>query len=132
MQASNADEDVESFQRKLDTLLVNFRSETLSEFMRTKKQVLQDQSQVIDAERRRCNTLIGVKQNEIEQLKEGLAAKTKLAEDLQTRCEAMSFWSGKSKMLLRIKLLQHRAFSALKDYRDFKKHSKRVLENRLR
>ena len=54
--------------------------------MRTKKQVLQDQSQVIDAERRRCNTLIGVKQNEIEQLKEGLAAKTKLAEDLQTRC----------------------------------------------
>ena len=61
MQAANADEDVESFQRKLDTLLVNFRSETLSEFMRTKKQVLQDQSQVIDAERRRCNTLIGVK-----------------------------------------------------------------------
>ena len=44
----------------------------------------------------------------------------------------MSFWSGKSKMLLRIKILQHRAFSALKHYRDFKKHSKRVLDNRLR
>jgi hypothetical protein len=29
---------------------------------------------------------------------------------LQTRCEAMSFWAGKSKMLLRIKLLEHRAF----------------------
>lgn len=31
------DEDVESFQRKLDTLIVNFRSETMSEFMKTKK-----------------------------------------------------------------------------------------------
>jgi hypothetical protein len=57
---------------------------------------------------------------------------TKLAEDLQKRYEAMSFWSGMSKMLLRIKLLQHRAFPALKDYRDFKKHSKRVLEISLR
>jgi hypothetical protein len=46
-----------------------------------------------------------VKQNEIEQLKEGLASKTKLSEDLQTRCEAMSFWAGKSKTMLRIKLL---------------------------
>ena len=36
------DEDVESFQRKLDTLIINFRSETLNEFVRTKKQVLSD------------------------------------------------------------------------------------------
>lgn len=57
----SADEDVESFQRKLDTLIVNFRSETMSEFLRTKRQVLQDQAQTIDAERRRCNTLLGVK-----------------------------------------------------------------------
>ena len=42
-------------------MIVNFRSETISEFMRTKKQVLQDQAQTIDAERRRCNTLLGVK-----------------------------------------------------------------------
>lgn len=55
------DEDTESFQRKLDTMIVNFRSETLSEFMKTKKQVLTDQAQTIDAERRRCNTLLGVK-----------------------------------------------------------------------
>jgi hypothetical protein len=46
-----------------------------------------------------------VKQNEIEQLKESLGLKTKLAEDLNTRCEGMAFWAGKSKMLLRIKLL---------------------------
>ncbi len=35
--ASITDEDVEGFQKKLDTLILNFRSETLSEFMRTKK-----------------------------------------------------------------------------------------------
>lgn len=64
--ASLTDEDVEQFQKKLDTLIINFRSETLGEFMRTKKQVVNDQASAIDAERRRCNTLLGVKQNEIE------------------------------------------------------------------
>jgi len=40
MQSTNAltvDEDVEGFQRKLDSMIVNFRSETMQEFMRTKK-----------------------------------------------------------------------------------------------
>ena len=44
----------------------------------------------------------------------------------------MAFWAGKSKTLLRIKLLQHEAFDGLRKYRDFKKHSKLVLEHRLR
>lgn len=35
--AGNNDEDVEAFQRRLDTLIVNFRGETMAEFMRTKK-----------------------------------------------------------------------------------------------
>lgn len=75
---------------------------------------------------------MGVKQNEIEQLKEGLANKTKLSEDLNTRCEGMAFWAGKAKMMLRIKLLQFKAFDGLRKYRDFQMHSKRVLEHRLR
>lgn len=60
------DEDVEGFQKRLDTLIVNFRSETLQEFLKTKKHLVQEQHMSIDAERRRCNTLLGVKQNEIE------------------------------------------------------------------
>ena len=36
------DEEVEGFQRKLDTLIINFRSETMTEFMKSKKQILQD------------------------------------------------------------------------------------------
>lgn len=128
----SVDEDVEAFQRNLDSLIVHFRGETMSQFMKTKKQVLTDQAQTIDAERRRCNTLLGVKQNEIEQLKESLASKTKLSDDLGARCEGMAFWAGKAKTLLRIKLLQHQAFDSLKKYRDFQKHSKKVLEHRLR
>ena len=38
--SSITDEDVESFQRKLDTLIINFRSETMNEFVRTKKTLL--------------------------------------------------------------------------------------------
>lgn len=45
----------------------------MAEFMRTKKQLNNDSAQTLDSERRRFNTLLGVKQNEIEQLKESLA-----------------------------------------------------------
>jgi len=129
---NNNDEDVESFQRRLDTLIVNFRGETMAEFMRTKKQLNNDSAQTLDAERRRFNTLLGVKQNEIEQLKESLANKTKGYEELNTRCEVMALWAGKAKTLLRIKFIQASAFNALKSYRDFQIHSRRVLEHRAR
>jgi septal ring factor EnvC (AmiA/AmiB activator) len=102
---NNSDEDVESFQRRLDTLIVNFRGETMAEFMRTKKQLNNDSAQTLDAERRRFNTLLGVKQNEIEQLKESLANKTKGYDELNTRCEVMALWAGKAKTLLRIKFI---------------------------
>lgn len=128
----NSDEDVEAFQRRLDTLIVNFRGETMAEFMRTKKQLNNDSAQTLDAERRRFNTLLGVKQNEIEQLKESLANKTKGYEELSTRCEVMALWAGKAKTLLRIKFIQSNAFNALKAYRYFQVHSRRVLEHRSR
>ncbi len=64
----------------------------------------------MDAERRRFNTLLGVKQNEIEQLKESLALKTKESGELATRCEVLALWAGKSKTMLRIKFLQNQAF----------------------
>jgi hypothetical protein len=44
----------------------------------------------------------------------------------------MAFWAGKSKTLLRIKLVEHKAFEAFKSFWQFKKHSKKVLEHRLK
>jgi len=55
------DEDVEQYQRALDSMIVNFRAETMGEFIRMKKQVLHDQATTVEAERKRCNALLSVK-----------------------------------------------------------------------
>ena len=44
----------------------------------------------------------------------------------------MALWAGKAKTLLRIKFIQASAFNALKTYRDFQIHSRRVLDHRAR
>lgn len=113
-------------------MIINFRSETLNEFMRTKKTVLQEQASCIDAERRRCNTMLSVKQNEIEQLKESLASKAKMCDELSVRCEIMALWAGKGKTLGRLSVLKMKCFSALKRNREERKHFKMVLEHKVR
>jgi len=44
----------------------------------------------------------------------------------------MALWSGKGQTLARMKVVQMRCFRALKEYREFKKHTKMVLEHRNR
>jgi hypothetical protein len=53
--------EADMFQRRLDQLLVGFRSETMQEFLGAKKQMGIEQAQVIEGERRRCNTMLGLK-----------------------------------------------------------------------
>ena len=91
--AETAQQDTDMFQRRLDQLLVGFRSETMQEFLGTKKRLGIEQAQAIDAERRRCNTMLGLKQSELETLRENLAQKTKKSENLDVRCEFMAFWA---------------------------------------
>ena len=62
--------DNENFTQRLDQLILGFRTETMQEFIRTKGRITHQKEQAIDAEKRRCNTLLGAKQNEIEALKE--------------------------------------------------------------
>ena len=69
--------DNENFTQRLDQLILNFRNETMQEFIKTKGRLNHQKEQTIDQERRRCTTLLGAKQNEIETLKEQLASKTK-------------------------------------------------------
>ena len=120
------DEDVEQFQKRLDTMMINFRSETLGEFMRTKKQVLHEQANCIETEKRRSNAMLSVKQNEIETLKESLGNKSKEADELRLRCEILAIWAGKSKTLTKLRVRQMKAFSALKTYLHWKKYKKMV------
>lgn len=58
--------------------------------------------------------MLGVKQNEIEQLKENLGKKSKFCDELTLRCEIMALWAGKGKTLARVKCLQLKCFLALK------------------
>lgn len=97
--------DADVFQRKLDQLLVGFRSDTLQHFLSSKQQLAIQQSQIVDGERRRCNTMLSLKQNELEQLRENLAKQTKAADEFKVRSEMMALWSCQGKTVGRIRAL---------------------------
>ena len=122
------DEDIETFKSKLETSILNFKTEALKDFMSIKRNVLQEQSNTIDNERNKYNALLSSKQNEIENLKEDLARSNKLNEDLRVRSEILALMAGKNRQLMRLKVVQYKAFKALKDYRGFKMYSKNILD----
>lgn len=53
-----------------------------------------------------------------------------MCDEYALRCEIMALWSGKGQTVARMKVAQMRCFQALKGYRDFKKHTQAVLENK--
>jgi hypothetical protein len=52
-----------------------------------------------------------------------------MSEEFKVRCEMMALWACQGKTIGRIRALQMRCFYALDQYRKWKKHSKRVLDN---
>jgi len=74
--------------------------------------------------------MLSLKQGELETLRENLAHKTKLCDEYNVRCEILAIWSGEGKTLARIRGLQLKCFLALKRYREWKKHSCKVLDNK--
>jgi hypothetical protein len=77
----------------------------MQEFLSAKKQMGIDQAQVIDGERRRCNNMLGLKQTELETLRENLAKKSKQADEYQVRCETMAVICSKAKTVGRLRAL---------------------------
>ena len=96
----------------------------MSEFIQTKSQVHRDQNEAISDEKRRCNALLDVKQNEIDNLKVCLQTMSKRTEDLSIRTELLALLSGKNRMLTRVKVLQMKAFMGLRKYLEWKKYKK--------
>jgi len=123
--------DANHFQSKLDELLNTFRGDTLQHFLNSKQKLSVQQSSTIEAERRRCNAMLSLKQSELETLRENLAKQTKMSEEYRVRSEIMALWAGSGKTIGRIRTLQMRCFLALKKYREFKKHSETVLKHKL-
>lgn len=54
-----------------------------------------------------------------------------MCDELGIRCEIMALWAGKGKTLARMKVMQFRCFNALKNFRDFKKHSQTMLKHKM-
>lgn len=77
----------------------------MSEFIKTKASVLNEQNSTIEGERRRFNQQLMQKQNDIESLKENLGVMTKRSEDLHIRSEYLAVWTCQSKMLTKLRLL---------------------------
>jgi len=75
--------------------------------------------------------MLGLKQSELETIRENLAQKTKQAENLSVRCEFMAFWAYQGKTMARLRTVQFRCFLQLKKYREWKKHSRQMVEHKL-
>ena len=89
------DEDVETFTHKLDSLILTFRTDSLKEFMRIKRNVLSEQASKIEAEKNRCSALLSAKQDELERLKDDLVVATTQAKRGTTQVERLAGFSLK-------------------------------------
>jgi tRNA G10 N-methylase Trm11 len=76
--------------------------------------------------------MLGLKQSELETLRENLAYKTKQCDEYSLRCEIMAVWCSKGKTIGRLQALQLKCLLQLKKYKDWKKYSRSVLENRVK
>jgi len=54
-----------------------------------------------------------------------------MSDEYKVRCEIMALWSGSGKTVGRIRALQMRCFLALKNYKEFKKHSKIMVAHKI-
>jgi centrosomal protein POC5 len=79
---------------------------------------------MINKEKTRCTAALDVKQNEIGSLTAALQQKTREASDLNIRSELLGILAGKNKMLMRVKVLQMKAFMSFKKYFEWKKYKK--------
>lgn len=79
---------------------------------------------MVNSEKTKCTAALDVKQNEISSLTTALQHKTREASDMNIRSELLSILAGKNKMLMRVKVLQMKAFSGFKKYFEWKKYKK--------
>ena len=97
--------------------------------MEIKRGMLNHQATTIDNERRKYNSLLSAKQNEIETLKEKLAEATKMNEELSVRCEILALMSGTAKNRARLAVTQYKMFSDLKENATFQRFAKNVMSH---
>jgi len=118
------DPDVESFNKTLHEMVTNFESRTSREFLRIKRQVLNDQATTIENEKKRCEAMISLKSNEIENLKDQLEKTTKNYDVANQRVEIMALWFATLKTKSHYNQLTLKCFHALKTNQTNSKQAK--------
>lgn len=123
------DEDVETFTNRLDTLIMTFRTESLKEFRRIKRDVLAEQAQRIDSERTRCSALLTAKQDELERTKDALV--TASAQAQRSAAQVERFGAHLRKFNKKAAVRLHKMVVALREVVRRKKRNRRIVEMRL-
>jgi len=67
-QTRETDINTQAVQNRLDSLLLQFRTDMMNEFVETKTAVLKEQTDTVNEEKAKCTSALDVKQNEIERL----------------------------------------------------------------
>eukprot|EP00826_Nyctotherus_ovalis_P056043 TRINITY_DN7500_c0_g1_i6.p1 TRINITY_DN7500_c0_g1~~TRINITY_DN7500_c0_g1_i6.p1 ORF type:complete len:293 (-),score=69.32 TRINITY_DN7500_c0_g1_i6:851-1618(-) len=123
------DEDVETFTNRLDTLIMTFRTESLKEFRRIKRNVLAEQAQRIDSEKTRCSALLTTKQDELERTKDALV--TASAQARRSAAQIERFGAHLRKFNKKATVRLHKMLAALREAVRRKRRNRRIVEMRL-
>jgi len=120
------DEDVENFKRKIDILLKNFKTDSLKDFMSIKRHLLIEQKNAIEAEKQKCDSVVGAKTDQIEHLKENLEkTRNALNKELEIKEKlSMHFYNYRNNK--KNQNLKKNIFGAIKNHFIKKKNNKRV------
>lgn len=123
------DEDVENFRRKIDILVKNFKTDSLKDFMSIKRHLLIEQKNAIEAEKQKCDSLVGAKTDQIEHLKENLdRTRNALNKEIEIK-EKFSLHYYNYRTNKKNQNLKKNIFEAIKKNFIKKKTNKRVYTN---
>ena len=124
------DSDVENFTTRLDTLICQFRNESLKEFLTVKRSILHEQISTIEAEKKRCSALVSSKQDEIQHLTEQLNRTTKAYSQDESQKDSLSLMLGTVKLRhssLKLKTQCYLSWLAYHNRRSHKKKTEKLV-----
>jgi len=119
------DEDVTVFTNKLDSLITSFRTESLKEFIKMKRNILVEQAQRIDTARKNCDALLSSKQDELERVKDELTITSTQSKRSTLQIERLC--SHFKKFNKRAVVQYHKAFIGWKEIVNKKKRYRQII-----
>jgi centrosomal protein POC5 len=120
------DLDMQNYTTRLDTLISNFRNESMKEFLGMKTSILREQEQIIAAEKKKFENSLQAKQEEIDTLASQLKAANSDKQKYDLQINHLAILTGTIRAKHKITKLHALTFSAW-----FKYHKHCILKKRL-